>query len=80
MTDCLRIFDEWFTKRHSYYWGEEPDRVRARLVANNDGSDMIAYNIAADILRDAETTKMHGRANAGMTWMKEQWLKSRIAN
>lgn len=72
VSTAIWVIHQWFAKGHGYYWNRYPEEVIADL--RKEGCD-ITYMRAVKILRSAETSKCPGGANAGMSWIKDEWKK-----
>jgi len=69
-SSAILAIHRWFAKGHSYYWAAEPETVIAELRAQGP---TVTYMKAVEILSKAETSKLPGGANAGMSWIKQEW-------
>lgn len=75
IADVLKVYDEWFSRGHLYYWSQTPEQVRENLIqeANEDG--ILNYQRAVKILYAAQSEKLIGTANAGIQYMRQEWKK-----
>jgi hypothetical protein len=73
VTEVLGTMLEWFMKDKRYYWGKTPDEIMTTI--HNWPWTNIKYRYAVEILNTARTNKLPGGANAGMSWMKQEWKR-----
>ena len=73
--DAICVIDQWFLKQKPYSWKACPREVKAamRQAAGADG--WLDHRVAVSILQEAETPSTTGSANAGMAWIRQEWLK-----
>lgn len=72
--DAINIIECWLSKKSGHYWSREPFEIIFEIEKFNGKEEkIIPYEIACNILKTAETCKMHGQANKGIIWIKDQW-------
>lgn len=74
--EAIAVVDDWLQQDRDVYWGMSPEEFKTELMnAAVDGS--ISLSDAHRIVELAKTSKMHGLANKGFGYFKEEWKKMR---
>lgn len=73
LTDAVGVIHDYLDK-HNVYWARSPEAVVSELVMET-ATHGLTYGRAVEILRTAETEKMHGLANKGLKFIEQEWKK-----
>ena len=75
--DAVAIVDGWLTTHPNPFWHWTPEQFKTELrVRSDDGT--ILLSVAHAIIEKASTAKMHGLANRGFGFFKQEWKKIRF--
>ena len=78
LEDVLNVFDEWVSRGHYIFWKNDVSEVRNNFIKNSNIHGIMDLNEFVWTIESAKTPKMHGQANKGLEYIKQECKKMRF--